>query len=133
MKRHAAFGAGLLAAALVASAPLGTAETRETDPRTQGPRFLGPDGERPFLDDAEALEFLRTAKVVRSRRAEGGVSGARKLLLDIVEALSPHLDEPEIDGVLQRRRLLVDLLEARIEEKGPGRVLFSLAYARPPR
>ena len=51
----------------------------------------------------------------------------------IVEALSPHLDEPEIEGVLGRRRLLVALLQSRLDEKGPGVVLFSLAYARPPR
>ena len=51
----------------------------------------------------------------------------------IVEALSPHLDEPEIEGVLQRRRRLVGLLKSRLDEKGPGVVLFSLAYARPPR
>jgi hypothetical protein len=297
MKRQALSRAGLVAVALLASAAPGTADTRETDPGTQGPRFLGPDGDMlPFQDDAEALEFLRTAGVVRSRRAEGGISGALKLLLErdgvrahavfrdvaitkfvcevaegrlqrhfrdhhanevaayhlaralgldtvpptvareiggregslqlwiegaepektfrerdlppverirhsmqvdlmnvfdslihnidrnngnfltvasgavwwvdhtrsssrvpslpeesrvgrigrdfwlrlqelpderIAEALSPHLDDPEIEGVLQRRRLLVALLESRLEEKGPGRVLFSLAYARP--
>ena len=297
MKTRAAFPAGLVAVAFLASAAAGTADTSQTGPGTQGPRFLGPDGGRlPFQDDAEALEFLRTAKVVRSQPAKGGLSGARKLLLErngvrahavfrdvaitrfvcevaegriqrhfrdhhanevaayrlaralgldtvpptvarriggregslqlwiegaeaertfrerdlppverikhnmqveqmnvfdnlinnvdrnngnfltvasgavwwvdhtrsfsrvpslpeesrvgridrafwlrlrelpderIVEALSPHLEEPEIEGVLQRRRLLVALLESRLEERGPGRVLFSLAYARP--
>jgi hypothetical protein len=297
MIRQALSWAGLVVVLLASAAP-GTAESREIDPGTQGSRFLGPDGEMlPFPDDAEALEFLRTARVIRSRRAEGGISGARKVLLEwdgvrahavfrtvaitrfvcevaegrlqshfrdhhanevaayrlaralgldmvpptvarriggregslqlwiegaepetvfrerdlppverlkhgmqvdqmnvfdnlinnvdrnngnfltvasgavwwvdhtrsfsrvpslpeesrigridrdfwlrlrempdegIVEALSPHLQEPEIEGVLKRRRLLVALLESRLEEEGLAGVLFSLAYARPP-
>jgi len=51
----------------------------------------------------------------------------------IVETLSPILEEPEIEGVLERRRMIVSLLGARLEEKGPSAVLFSLAYARPSR
>jgi hypothetical protein len=51
---------------------------------------------------------------------------------EIVEALAAHLDPPEIEGVLARRHLLVDLLESRIAETSPGRVLFGLDYVLPP-
>ena len=74
MKRRAPFPAGLVAVAFLTSAAPGTADTVQTDPGTQGPRFLGPDGAMlPFQDDAEALEFLRTARVVHSRRAKGSL------------------------------------------------------------
>jgi hypothetical protein len=50
---------------------------------------------------------------------------------EITDALSPHLESPEIEGVLARRHLLVDLLATRIDVAGPGRVLFGLEYVLP--
>jgi len=299
MRARAAFRSWMAVAVLAVAASGSAAEAGEASLESTAPRFLGPDGEAlPFHDDAEALEFLRTARVVHSKRAKGGTSGARKLLLEadgvrahavfrdkavakffaqiegegfhryfrdhhanevaayrlarllgletvpptvvrridgqegslqlwiedaeteksylqrelrgldwlkhrmqvdqmnvfdalihnvdrnlgnyltvpsgavwwvdhtrtfsripeipetcrvervdrifwqrleslpderIVEALSPVLEEPEIEGVLERRRMLVSRLGARLQEQGPNAVLFSLEYARPSR
>jgi hypothetical protein len=47
------------------------------------PAFLGPDGTPlPFRDTGEALDFLRTARIVSDERAPGGINGARKVLLE---------------------------------------------------
>jgi hypothetical protein len=299
MRARAAFRGWMTVAVVAVATGVGAANASEANLETLAPQFLGPDGEAlPFHDEAEALDFLRTARVIHSERAKGGTSGARKVLLEadgvrahavfrdkavakffaqiegegfhkhfrdhyanevaayrlarllgldavpptvarridrqegslqlwiegaepeksylerdlgrlewlkhrmqvdqmnvfdalirnvdrnlgnyltvpsgavwwvdhtrtfssipeipemcrvervdkdfwlrltslpdetIVEALSPILDEPEIEGVLERRRMIVSLLGARLEEKGPSAVLFSLAYARPSR
>ena len=58
--------AGLAAPAAIAEGP-GAAEALRT--------WLGPDGHPlPFEDDAEILEFLRAARVVRWRTHEGGLN-----------------------------------------------------------
>jgi hypothetical protein len=51
----------------------------------------------------------------------------------LVETLTPYLPAPEVRGLLARRRELVALLAARLEEKSQARVLFSMAWARTPR
>jgi len=46
-------------------------------------KFRGPEGAPiPFESTAEALDFLRTARVVSNERAPGGINGARKVLLE---------------------------------------------------
>jgi hypothetical protein len=46
-------------------------------------KFRGPEGAPlPFESTAEALEYLRTARVVSNERAPGGINGARKVLLE---------------------------------------------------
>jgi hypothetical protein len=49
------------------------------------------------------------------------------------ETLSPHLPEPEVRAVVERRRLVVALLETELLERSPALVLFSMAWARPAR
>jgi len=48
----------------------------------------------------------------------------------LVATLSPHLPDPEVRDVLERRRRVVALLETRLEETSPARVLFSMSWAR---
>lgn len=50
----------------------------------------------------------------------------------LVESLSPHLPEPEVRALLERRRQLVERIETRLEEKSRARVIFSMAWARTP-
>ncbi len=52
-------------------------------PATAAQVWLGPEGERlPFTTDEEVEEFLRTARVVRSREIAQGITLPRKVLLE---------------------------------------------------
>jgi len=67
--------------ALVALATIPSQAAEALAPR--GPIFIGPDGTPlPFRGPDDAADFLRTARIVSDERAPGGVSGARKLLLE---------------------------------------------------
>ena len=92
----------LLLAGLLAPAPHPTA------PVPDRPHFPGAGGtELPFASDAEVLEFLREARVVSSERAPGGVTGARKLLLERdgvrAHAIHPRVEVSEPRHVYQGR------------------------------
>ncbi len=51
--------------------------------RSEGYRWRGPDGEPlPFRDDAEVMEFLRTADVVKAKELGKGINRPLKVLLD---------------------------------------------------
>ena len=51
--------------------------------RSALPRWLGPDGVAlPFVDDGEALEFLRTATVISAKQLGKGINRPYKLLLE---------------------------------------------------
>jgi len=63
----------IAAAATLTAAPGGAGEST----------YLGPDGAPlPFRNAGEALDFLRTARIVSDERAPGGINGARKVLLE---------------------------------------------------
>ena len=54
----------------------------EADPVEAG-RWIGPDGETlPFRDEAELLEFLRTAPIVWEERLAKGITRSHKVLLE---------------------------------------------------
>jgi hypothetical protein len=96
--------AGLMAV-IVAAAALGAATGGAGEPT-----YLGPDGAPlPFRDAGDALEFLRTARIVSDERTPGGINGARKVLL-------------ERDGLRGHAVFRAVAIEKLLERFGGGRI-----------
>jgi hypothetical protein len=77
--------------------------------------------------------FLRLPVLPRAERVVRVDRGFWDRLREVSDerlaaTLALHLRDPEIRGLLERRRRVVALLESRLHERSPARVLFSLAW-----
>lgn len=104
--------------------------------RNQGNYLTDPDGRVWWVDHTRS--FIRLAVLPdpdRVRRVDRVFWERLKSVAEqeIVATLAPLLPEPEVRGVLERRHLVVSLLEERLAEKSEQRVLFHLARLQSPR
>ena len=70
----------------------------------QAPRWTGPDGVAlPFVDDAQVVDFLRTATVISAKQLGKGINRPYKLLLDR-DGVQAHAVFRRVDAHLQSYR-----------------------------
>jgi len=99
--------------------------------RNRGNILITPDWRLWMIDHTRAFRKLPTLQEpVTITMCERGVYQKLKALdeKEVRQRMKPYLSSFEIDGLIARRKLLVDLLDKLIAEKGENQVLYDFVF-----
>ncbi|HKD16780.1 MAG TPA: hypothetical protein VKG23_02840 [Thermoanaerobaculia bacterium] len=99
--------------------------------RNRGNILITPDWRLWMIDHTRAFRKLPTLQEpVTITMCERGVYQKLKALdeKEVRTRMKPYLSSFEIDGLIARRKLLVDLLDKLIAEKGENQVLYDFTF-----
>ena len=99
--------------------------------RNRGNVLITPDWRLWMIDHTRAFRKLPTLQEpVTIHQCERGVYQKLKALdeKEVRQRMKPYLSSFEIDGLLARRKLLVELLDKLIAEKGENQVLYDFVF-----
>jgi hypothetical protein len=99
--------------------------------RNRGNILITPDWRLWMIDHSRAFRKLPTLQEpVTIHQCERGIYRKLKALdeKEVRQRMKPYLSSFEIDALLARRKLLVDLLDKLIAEKGENQVLYDFVF-----
>ena len=99
--------------------------------RNRGNILITPDWRLWMIDHTRAFRKLPTLQEpVTINMCERGMYQKLKALdeKEVRQRMKPYLSSFEIDGLLARRKLLVDLLDTLIAEKGENQVIYDFVF-----
>jgi hypothetical protein len=103
--------------------------------RNRGNILITPDWRLWMIDHTRAFRKLPTLQEpVTIHQCERGVYQKLKALdeREVRQRMKPYLSEFEIDGLLARRKLLIELIDKLIAEKGESQILYDFVFVAAP-